>query len=91
MVQRLRPCRRHDQAGLAHLWFVTLHPSLTETAAFARAIADMALAQSEGTSQRSYSMSAQIQQERTAYYAILESTQRGSMDVTGWLNVFWGA
>jgi len=78
------------KAGLAHLWFVTLHPFVDGNGRIARAIADMALAQSEGTSQRSYSMSAQIQQERTAYYAILESTQRGSMDVTGWLMWFLG-
>ena len=71
------------KAALAHLWFVTLHPFEDGNGRIARAIADMALARSEGSPQRFYSMSAQIRQERNAYYDILEQTQGGSsLDIT---------
>lgn len=76
------------KAGLAHLWFVTIHPFDDGNGRIARAIADMALAQSERSSQRFYSMSAQIREERGAYYQILERTQQGTMDVTPWLEWF---
>jgi Fic family protein len=76
------------KAALAHLWFVTIHPFDDGNGRIARAIADMALARSEGTSQRFYSMSAQIRQERADYYRILEVTQQGTMDVTGWMEWF---
>jgi Fic family protein len=76
------------KAGLAHLWFVTLHPFDDGNGRMARALADMALARSEGSSQRFYSMSAQIRLERTTYYDILERTQKGSMDVTIWMGWF---
>ena len=62
------------RAGLAHLWFVTIHPFDDGNGRIARAIADLALARSEQSPRRFYSMSAQIQQERTAYYDILEQT-----------------
>ena len=75
-------------AGLAHLWFVTLHPFDDGNGRIARAIADMALARSEETDQRFYSMSAQIRIERNAYYDILENTQKGSCDVTAWQRWF---
>lgn len=75
-------------AGLAHLWFVTIHPFDDGNGRIARAIGDMALARSEGTSRRFYSMSAQIRLNRTAYYQVLEQTQKGSMDVTMWLEWF---
>jgi len=78
------------QAGLAHLWFVTIHPFDDGNGRIARAIADMALARSEQSPQRFYSMSAQIRQERTAYYDILEQTQKGTMDVTRWMDWFLG-
>jgi len=78
------------KAALAHLWFVTLHPFDDGNGRIARAIADMALARSEGSPQRFYSMSAQIRQERNAYYDILERTQRGSMDITPWMDWFLG-
>jgi Fic family protein len=78
------------KAGLAHLWFVTIHPFDDGNGRIARAIADMALARSEQTSQRFYSMSAQIRQERNAYYDILERTQKGDLDVTVWLEWFLG-
>ncbi len=76
------------KAGLAHLWFVTVHPFDDGNGRIARAIADMALARSEGTSQRFYSMSAQIRQERKVYYEVLERTQKGTMDVTRWMEWF---
>jgi Fic family protein len=75
-------------AGLAHLWFVTLHPFDDGNGRIARAIADMALARSEQTDQRFYSMSAQIRTERNAYYDILEATQKGPCDVTAWQTWF---
>ena len=75
-------------AAIAHLWFVTVHPFEDGNGRIARAIADMALARSEQSSQRFYSMSAQIQQERADYYSILEKTQKGTMDVTLWMDWF---
>ena len=76
------------RAGLAHLWFVTIHPFDDGNGRIARAIADMALAQSEETGQRFYSMSAQIRQERNEYYAMLERAQKGGLDVTNWQDWF---
>ena len=78
------------KAGLAHLWFVTIHPFDDGNGRIARAIADQALAQSENSSQRFYSMSAQIRQERGAYYDILEKTQKGTLDITPWMIWFVG-
>jgi Fic family protein len=78
------------RAGLAHLWFVTIHPFDDGNGRIARAIADMALARSENSPQRFYSMSAQIRHERKAYYEILERTQKGAMDVTPWMAWFLG-
>jgi len=77
-------------AAMAHLWFVSIHPFEDGNGRIARAIADMALARSEKTSQRFYSMSAQIREERADYYEILEKTQKGSMDVTLWMEWFLG-
>jgi Fic family protein len=76
------------KAALAHLWFVTVHPFEDGNGRIARAIADLALARSEHSAQRFYSMSAQIRKERNAYYDILEKTQRGTLDITGWLEWF---
>lgn len=76
------------KASLAHLWFVTIHPFDDGNGRIARAIADMALARSENSPQRFYSMSAQIRQERNAYYEILERTQKAGMDVTRWMEWF---
>ena len=73
------------KAGVAHLWFVTIHPFEDGNGRIARAIADMVLACSEHSPHRFYSMSAQIQQERREYYEILESTQKGDLDITNWL------
>ena len=76
------------KAALAHLWFVTIHPFEDGNGRVARAIADLALARSEHSTQRFYSMSAQIRLERDAYYEILEQTQKGSMDVSRWMEWF---
>ncbi len=76
------------KAALAHLWFVTIHPFDDGNGRIARAIADWALARSEGSSQRFYSMSAQIRVERRAYYDILERTQKSTLNITEWLEWF---
>lgn len=76
------------RAALAHLWFVTVHPFEDGNGRIARALADMALARSENSSQRFYSMSAEIRRERNAYYEILEHTQQGTLDVTAWMEWF---
>jgi Fic family protein len=78
------------KAALAHLWFVTIHPFEDGNGRIARAITDMALARSEGSAQRFYSMSAQIRQDRDAYYNMLERTQRGPLDITPWMEWFLG-
>ena len=78
------------KAAVAHLWFVTIHPFEDGNGRIARAIADLLLARSEGSSQRFYSMSAQIREERKGYYDILESTQKGELDITDWLEWFLG-
>ena len=76
------------KAGLGHLWFVTLHPFDDGNGRIARAIGDLLLARADGSPQRFYSLSAQIQRERKTYYDILERTQKRSMDVTEWLAWF---
>jgi Fic family protein len=73
------------KAAIAHLWFLTIHPFDDGNGRIARAIADMQLARSDHSKQRFYSMSAQIQKERKAYYDHLEKTQRGTLDITEWL------
>ena len=79
------------KAGLAHLWFVTLHPFDDGNGRIARAIGDLLLARADGSPQRFYSLSAQIQRERKAYYDILEQTQKRSLEVTEWLLWFLAA
>lgn len=78
------------RAAEAHLWFVTIHPFGDGNGRIARAIADWALARSENSLQRFYSMSAQIRRERKEYYDILERTQKGGLDVTDWMQWFLG-
>ena len=73
------------RAGLAHLWFVTIHPFDDGNGRLARAITDLALAQDDRQQARYYSLSSQIMAERESYYGILEQTQKGSCEVTGWL------
>ena len=74
------------KAGIAHLWFVTIHPFEDGNGRIARAIADCALARADDF----YSMSGQIERERKEYYDILERTQKGNLDITPWLNWFLG-
>lgn len=76
------------KAGMAHFWFITLHPLDDGNGRIARAIADMSLARSEGSSQRFYSLSSQIRQERSTYYDLLEQSQKGSLDITPWMRWF---
>jgi len=75
-------------AGLVHVWFVTIHPFEDGNGRIARAIADMALARSENTGQRFYSMSAEILRQHNNYYDVLEWTQKGEMDITRWQDWF---
>ncbi len=77
-------------SGLAHLWFISLHPFEDGNGRIARAIADMVLAQGEDSSQRSFSMSAQIREERNEYYNMLERAQKSSLDITPWQEWFLG-
>ena len=76
------------KAGVAHFWFVTVHPFEDGNGRIGRAIADMALARAEGAAERFYSMSAQIEAERKEYYLRLERCQRGDLDITPWLEWF---
>lgn len=78
------------KAAISHLWFVTIHPFDDGNGRIARAITDMQLARADNSNQRFYSMSAQIRKERNEYYDILESTQKGTLDITSWLNWFLG-
>ena len=78
------------KAGIAHLWFVTIHPFEDGNGRIARAIADCALARADDCPQRFYSMSGQIERERKEYYDILERTQKGDLDITPWLSWFLG-
>lgn len=77
------------KAAIAHLWFVTIHPFDDGNGRIGRAIADLLLARSEKTANRFYSLSQQIQIERKYYYTILESTQKGSLDITAWITWFF--
>ena len=76
------------KSAIAHFWFVTIHPFDDGNGRIARAIADMQLARAEKSAQRFYSMSKQIQQERHSYYQILELCQKGSLDITPWIEWF---
>jgi Fic family protein len=76
------------KAAIAHFWFATLHPFEDGNGRISRAIADMALARAEGTSERFYSMSAQIESEKKHYYLNLEQSQKGGLDITSWLEWF---
>jgi Fic family protein len=77
------------KAGITHLWFVTIHPFDDGNGRIARAITDMQLSRADQSSQRFYSMSAQIRLERKDYYEILEKTQKYTLDITNWLEWFF--
>lgn len=76
------------KAGIAHFWFITLHPFDDGNGRMARAITDLLLTRTDGIAQRYYSMSSQIQKERKGYYHILETSQKGTLDITNWLSWF---
>ena len=78
------------KSGLAHLWFVTIHPFEDGNGRIGRAVCDMVLARSEQSTQRFYSLSSQIRKERKNYYNLLERTQKDSLEVTEWLEWFLG-
>jgi len=81
----------HDpviKAGIAHLWFITIHPFDDGNGRIARAITDLLLTRADGVSRRYYSMSSQILKERKEYYRILESSQKGPLEITMWLDWF---
>lgn len=78
------------RAGLAHFWFVTIHPFEDGNGRVSRAIAEMALARADGSALRFYSMSAQIEAEKQQYYDTLERSQKGTTDITRWLVWFLG-
>lgn len=78
------------KAAVAHLWFVTIHPLDDGNGRIGRAIVDLALARADGGSQRFYSMSAQIHRDKKDYYAMLERSQKGTMDITEWIVWFLG-
>lgn len=73
------------RAGIAHFWFVTLHPFDDGNGRLTRAITDLAMAQGEHQAIRFYAMSASILARRQDYYRILEATQRGGLNITEWL------
>ena len=75
------------RAAITHLWFVTLHPLDDGNGRITRLLADLALAQGENQSVRFYAMSVSILERRKSYYAILESTQKGGLNITAW--VLW--
>jgi Fic family protein len=76
------------KAGIAHFWFVTIHPFEDGNGRIGRAIADLLLARSDGMAERFYSLSSQIETERRGYYEKLEACQRGGLDITVWLTWF---
>ncbi len=76
------------KSAIAHLWFVTIHPFQDGNGRIARALTDMILSQSDKSTQRFYSMSAQIRIERKQYYEVLEESQKGNLDITEWVKWF---
>lgn len=76
------------KTAITHLWFITLHPFEDGNGRITRALTDMMLSRAEDTPYRFYSMSAQIQKDKKEYYNVLERTQKGSLDITEWLEWF---
>lgn len=76
------------KAAIAHLWFVTIHPFDDGNGRLCRTITEMMLARADGMSQRYYSLSSAILSNRKAYYEMLEQTQKGAMEITGWIEWF---
>lgn len=76
------------RAGICHLWLLTLHPFDDGNGRITRALTDLALAQADQQTVRLYAISTVILQKRNAYYEILEQTQKGTSDITAWLDWF---
>ncbi|QXG47141.1 Fic family protein [Pseudomonas viridiflava] len=76
------------RAGIAHFWFVTLHPFDDGNGRLTRALTDLALAQGEQQTVRLHAMSASILEDRSGYYHILERSQKSTTDITDWLEWF---
>lgn len=76
------------RAGICHLWLLTLHPFDDSNGRITRALTDLALAQADQQTVRLYAISTVILQKRNAYYGILEQTQKGTSDITAWLDWF---
>jgi Fic family protein len=76
------------KAAIAHIWFITIHPFDDGNGRIARAITDLQLSKADGVNQRFYSMSSEINRQKKAYYAILEKTQKNTLDITQWLDWF---
>ena len=76
------------KAAIAHLWFVTIHPFDDGNGRISRTITDLFLARADEMPHRFYSMSAEIRKQRKRYYEMLEKTQKGSLDITNWLEWF---
>ncbi|WP_347928119.1 Fic family protein [Pseudomonas helvetica] len=76
------------RAGIAHFWFVTLHPFDDGNGRLTRALTDLALAQGENQAIRFYAMSASILDDRAGYYRVLETSQKATLDITEWLEWF---
>lgn len=76
------------KAAIAHLWFVTIHPFDDGNGRISRTITDLFLARADEMPHRFYSMSSEIRKQRKAYYAILEKTQKGGLDITDWMEWF---
>lgn len=76
------------KAGIAHIWFVTIHPFDDGNGRIARTLTDMLLARDEDNPKRFYSLSSQIMAERNNYYEILQAAQTDTLDITDWLRWF---
>lgn len=76
------------RAGICHLWLLTLHPFDDGNGRITRALTDLALAQADQQTVHLYAISTVILQKRNAYYAILEQSQKGTSDISAWLNWF---
>ena len=95
MERLIEWCNTADQspfimAAVAHLWFVTIHPFDDGNGRISRTLADMLLARLDEDSARYYSMSAEIDRNKKAYYEVLERTQKGDLDITEWMLWFFG-
>ena len=77
--------RDYIKSAVAHFWFVSIHPFDDGNGRIGRAIADMALSQADNSPRRYFSMSRQIGQEKNKYYDILERCQKGTTDLTAWI------